>query len=61
MSKLSALVGEEHSAEFKALWEEYEANETAEATMAHDLDKFDMIHQVSTRENAFMSKICIYS
>jgi hypothetical protein len=33
--------------DFKSIWQEYEEHATVEAKIAHDLDKFDMFHQVN--------------
>jgi putative hydrolase of HD superfamily len=46
MEEMEMLIDDETSRrEIKGLWEEYEANETPEALMVKDLDKFEMILQ----------------
>lgn len=50
MASLGKLVDSASAAEFRSLWEEYEAQETMEATVVKDLDMFDMILQAHEYE-----------
>lgn len=47
---------ESHFAELKALFEEYEANQTPEAQLANDLDKLDMYAQSLDYEAEYPDK-----
>ena len=51
MEYLASLVEKETGDEFVTLWKEYEAQETEEAKLVKDLDRFEMILQAHEYEN----------